>query len=441
MVFPMITPRMFLFFSAILVSPPVFAQSPTARVVLGASDVDMVSTAYIDGLLGPTVSQRDTLSIFDPRASGPNIAARGSIEASNSTFSPPSAVDVAANGRVALIIETLKPRSSSMKTLAQLESDPGNKLRAYDISNAANPRLLGEAEINTRPQAIAVNPAGNLAVIAGLTTANGLNFVDVGPKGIGRVQMVKLPVPVRSDLAFDAVNFVRWHPSGRFVAVHLTARNQIAFLSVNRAPDGAITLAPWGNIVGVNKFPFVGAFSPDGRKYFTSDMMWGTDVEGFFRTNQGLITSIRIAPADAVGDDIKHVTTAVSPGGLASESIAVSPDGTLLVALSLRNTGQLPKDPIYDPRASLSLFRIDPTNGELKLVRETLFEAVLPQGLAFDPSGAFLYVGVNEYVGENTPLKGAIEVWRVRAGNTPTLTRTTTRFRAPRGVHTVVVAR
>jgi hypothetical protein len=38
-------------------------------------------------------------------------------------------------------------------------------------------------------------------------------------------------------------------------------------------------------------------------------------------------------------------------------------------------------------------------------------------------------------------LKGAIEVWSVTAGDNPALTRTKTRFRAPRGIHTVVVAR
>jgi Lactonase, 7-bladed beta-propeller len=221
----------------------------------------------------------------------------------------------------------------------------------------------------------------------------------------------------------------------------MTFRNQIVFLAVNRAADGAITLAPWGNTVGVNKFPLTGAFSPDGRFYFTSDLMWGMDVEGFFRTNQGLITTIRVAPADASGEALRHVTTAVSPGGLATETIAVSPDGRLLAALSMRNTGQLPNDPIFDRRAGLSLYRIDAANGALSLVNETLFEAALPQGLAFDPSGELLYVGVNEYAGEEAHLKGAIEVWNVRSGDTPALTRTDKRMRAPRGVHTVVVVR
>jgi DNA-binding beta-propeller fold protein YncE len=427
--------------AVLLASAAAFAQTPTARFVLGVSDVDMVGTAYIDGRLGPSVLQRDTLSVFDPRMRGPNVAAIGSAHASNSVFSPPSVLDVAAGGRIALVIETLLPRGPQTTLLSELEAAPGNKLRAFDISTPDQPKLVGEADINVRPQAIAVNPAGDLAVVAGLTSASGLNFVEVLSTGLGRVQTVALPIPLRPDLVFEAVNFVRWHPSGRFLAVHLTFRNQIAFLAVNREADGSITLQPWGNMVGVNKFPLVGAFSADGRHYFTSDLMWGMDVEGFFRTNQGLITTIQVAAADAMGAAIRHVTTAVSLGGLATETIAVSPDGQLLAALSMRNTGQLVGDPLYDRQAGLTLYRIDPATGALSLVSETLFEAVLPQGLAFDPSGGFLYVGVNEYAGEETPLKGAIEVWSVRSGPAPQLTRTNTRFRAPRGMHSVVVVR
>jgi hypothetical protein len=75
------------------------------------------------------------------------------------------------------------------------------------------------------------------------------------------------------------------------------------------------------------------------------------------RPNQGLITTIRLAPADAEGDAVRHITTTVAPGGLASETLAVSPDSRLLAA-----------NPIFDPRAGLSLYQIDPATGELTLV-------------------------------------------------------------------------
>jgi hypothetical protein len=267
----------------------------------------------------------------------------------------------------------------------------------------------------------------------------GLNFVPVSARGLGEVQKVPLPLPPREDLRFETVSDVSWHPSGRYIAVHLTFRSQIAFFEVARADDGRVSLKPWGNTVLVNKFPFTGAFSPDGRHYFTSDLMWGPDVEGFFQVNSGLLTSIRVADPTSGHDRARHLVAAVALGGLNSETIAVSPDGRLLAALSLRNTGRLESEAFYDPRAALRLYRIDASTGELTLLGETLFEAVLPQGLAFDPSGSLLYVGINEYKGRPGLLKGAVEVWRVDGGAVPSLQRTDRRFRAPRGVHTLAL--
>jgi Lactonase, 7-bladed beta-propeller len=411
--------------------------APPARYLLSLSDTDMIGTAYVDGKLGAPEPLPDTLSVFDLRR--PGGAAVGSVGAPNSNFSPPKVMAVAAQGRVALVVETLPARTASMTLLSELEATPGDRMRAFDISNPTAPRLLGEAKVNARPQAVTVNPAGDLAVVAGLTPAMGLNFVPVSAAGMGAVQTVPLPVPARADLGFEAVNLVSWHPSGRFIAVHLTFRSQIAFFEVIRSTEGAISLRPWGNTVLVNKFPLNGTFSPDGKHYFTSDLMWGTDVEGFFQVNTGLLTSIKIADPSSSGDAVKHFVSAVVAGGLNAETIAVSPDGKLLAALALRNTGRLKSEATYDPKAALRLYRINATSGELTLVGETMFEAALPQGLAFDPSGAFLYVGVNEYGNETGPLKGAVEVWRVRQGATPSLQRTDQRFRAPRGVHTLAL--
>jgi DNA-binding beta-propeller fold protein YncE len=408
-----------------------------ARHLLALSDTDMVGTAYIDGLLGPAINQPDTLSVFDLSRS--NSAAVGRINASNSVYSPPRVLAVAAGGKVALVLETLPARAPGMTQLSELEAKPGNQLRAFDVSTPSQPRLLSEVQVNARPQAISVNPGGDLAIVAGLTPAMGLNFVRVSQTGISNVQTVELPVPARPDLGFEAVNMVSWHPSGRYIAVHLTFRSEIAFFEVRNDAQGKITLAPWGNRVQVNKFPLNGAFSPDGRWYFSSDLMWGPDVQAFFRVNQGLITSVRMASPDAPASAVNHQVAAVSPGGLSSESIAVSPDGRSLVALAMRNTGQLKNDPIYDKRASVLHFRIDSSNGTLTLLKETFFEAVLPQGLIFDPTGQFLYVGINEYEGEQTSLKGAVEVWRMTSGDQPSLQRTTQRFRAPRGVHSLAL--
>jgi len=104
-----------------------------------------------------------------------------------------------------------------------------------------------------------------------------------------------------------------------------------------------------------------------------------------------------------------------------------------------RTTGLPIESDLFDPKASVSLYAIDLETGELTAQDEVEFEALLPQGLAFDPSKQFLYVGMSEYFDDDAaPLKGSVEVWQVEDG---LLKRSDQRYRAPRGVHMVKVLR
>lgn len=406
------------------------AQSPQAKYILALSDVDMVATAYIDGNLGATVEQPDTLSIIPlPFTDNPQTT---TIEASNSVFSPPAVMDITPDGKLALVIETWQPRPQGATKLDELI--PGNTLRSFDVSNPNNPQSIGAVEVNTQPQAIDINPDGSLAAIAGLNIDEGLTFVALNGESLGNPQKFPLSLTKRPDLQTDGASFIQWHPSGRFLAVNLVDRAQVAFYEVISTNGNVTEVQPYGNIVQVNKHPLTGCFTPDGKYYITSDLQWGADVPGFFNVNRGTLTTIQVASLEE--EEQQNLTVAVAEGGLGAETIAVSPNSQLLVTSNMRNTGQLKSDPLYDSEASLNLYSINTTSGVLTKLREWKYEATLPQGLVFDPSGNYLYVGVNAY-NDNNPLQGGVEVWQVITGDNPQLKRTNTIVRAPRGVHTL----
>lgn len=405
------------------------AQSPQARYILALSDVDMVATAYVDGNLGTTVEQPDTLSIIPvPFTDAPLTT----IEASNSVFSPPAVMDVTPDG-IALVIETWQPRPQGATKLDELI--PGQTLRGFDLSDPNNPQPIGAVAVNTQPQAIDISPDGSFAAIAGLDISEGLTFVAIEGKRLGQPQKFPLNLPERPDLQTDGATFVQWHPSGRFLAVNLVDRAQVAFYEVISTNGNVADVRPYGSIVQVNKYPLTGCFTPDGKYYITSDLQWGADVPGFFGVNRGTLTTIRVASPEE-GSDRQNFAVAVAQGGSASETIAVSPDSQFLVTSNMRNTGLLESDPLYDPEASLNLYRLDSPSGILTKLGEWKYQATLPQGLVFDPSGDYLYVGVNAYSDDN-PLQGGVEVWQVLKGDNPQLKRTNTIVRAPRGVHTL----
>lgn len=411
--------------------------TPQAQYVLSLSDVDMVGTAYEDGQLGPIVPQPDTLSVFDPQ----QAEAVATIPASNSVASPPSVLAVSPDGQFAAVIETLEPRPEGAITLEELEQAEGNMLRIFSLNDPTAPEFVSEVEVPVRPQAVHFNGAGDLLAVVGLSSENGMTLIPFNDGQLSQPQTFPMELTERSDLPFDPAHSVRFHPTADIVAINFTLRNQVIFFQIDRSVSGEVTgVEQWGNIVATNRFPFMGRFTSDGRYYITSELMWGPDVPRFYGyRGQGTLTTIAVAPLETPSDAAQHQLVAVTSGGFQSETLAISDDGTLLAISNMRTTGLPIESDLFDPEASVSLYAINQETGELTKQDEVGFEALLPQGLAFDPSNQLLYVGVSEYFNDDAaPLKGSVEVWRIDSGS---LERTDIRYRAPRGVHVVKVLR
>jgi 6-phosphogluconolactonase (cycloisomerase 2 family) len=412
------------------------AQVSTSNEFLAVlSDTDMVPTVYETGELGPVdPNHRDTLSII----ALPIDASRrpAAIEVSNSTYGPPGALELS-TGRFAFVAETFRRRSDGATRLNQLVQ--GNAIRSLDLRDD-RPVVIDTVEIGTQPQAIQISPSGDLIVAITVDADRELAFVPVRDGRFGAVVRFGLDLPPSSGLIPLKSTWVQWHPSGRYIAVNLVDRAQVAFYEVVRSDDGSVSaLRAWGNRVQTNKFPFVGRFSPDGRFYVTSDLQWGIDTKGFYGVQEGILTTIRVADVGAAGDAARHTVPHIALGAWASETILFSPDGRFLVTSNLRGTGKPDGDPDWTDVSSVSLYEMDRQTGRLTRRGEWPFDAVLPQGLAFDRTGSTLFVGVNRYRSEQAGRGGAVEVWRLRTDGMPRLERTPERIGLPAGVHTLAV--
>jgi 6-phosphogluconolactonase (cycloisomerase 2 family) len=415
-------------------SLPVCAQQSFLAVL---ADTDMVPTVYETGELGPADPRhRDTLAtIALPLAAG---ARPTMIDVSNSVYGPPGGLALSRDARFAFVAEILQPRPAGTTKLSEMVA--GNVIRSVDLRRERGPAIIDTVDVGTQPQAIALNPSGDLVVAMTTDIDRELSFVPVRDGRFGQVKRVGLGLPPSSGLIPLRSTWVEWHPRGRYIAVNLVDRAQVAFYEILRGADGSVAeVRPWGNRVQVNKFPFIGRFSPDGRFYVTSDLQWGIDTKGFYGVREGILTTVRTAEVGTNGDAAHHTVPHIALGGWGSETMAFSPDGRFLVTSNLRGTGKPAGDPDRTEQASISLYEQDPASGRLVHRGEWTFDAVLPQGLAFDRSGEMLYVGVNRYPGEaGTELGGAVEVWRMVVGDNPRLERTNERVRLPAGVHTIV---
>ncbi|RVB75495.1 hypothetical protein EN885_18885 [Mesorhizobium sp. M6A.T.Cr.TU.014.01.1.1] len=399
------------------------------------SDLDMVPTVYETGELGPPAPHYlDTLSIItSPTERSRSVAM---MEVSNSTYGPPGALDVSLDGRFVFVAETFRQRPERATRLDELQQ--GDTIRSLRL-DGGHSSAVDSVRIGIQPQAIHLNPAGDLIAAITVDAEHELTFVPVREGRFGPVSSFGLDLEPSTGFIPLKATWVQWHPSGRYIGVNLVDRGQVAFYEVLRGKDGAVSaIRPWGNRVQTNKFPFIGRFSPDGRYYITSDVQWGIDATGFYGVQEGILTTVRLADVGATGDAARHTVPHIALGGWGAETIAFSPDGRFLVTSNLRGTGKPDGSRDWTEHASLSLYQLDTETGRLSPHGEWPLEGVLPQGLAFDRTGQKLFVGVNRYRNDEAPLGGAVEIWQITTEGRPALAPTSDRIRLPAGVHTII---
>ncbi|WP_455873337.1 hypothetical protein [Rhizobium yanglingense] len=216
----------------------------------------MVPTVYETGHLGPVDPYHtDTLGII---ASPSGSATPGLTRVSNSTYGPPGALDVSADGRIVFVAETFEKRPEGATRLDELPQ--GNTVRSLRVEGVQATEI-DSVSIGTQPQAIHLNPAGDLIVAITVDAEKELAFVPVRDGQFGEVARFGLGLEPSTGFIPLRSTWLQWHPSGRYVAVNLVDRGQVAFYEIVRAANGSVAVVrPWGNRVQTNKFPFVGQF-------------------------------------------------------------------------------------------------------------------------------------------------------------------------------------
>ncbi|MER9593323.1 hypothetical protein [Mesorhizobium sp. M0244] len=428
--------------SSVTAEPSDLVGRISAGRIAVVSDGDFVAQTYATGQLAPReADHRDVLTVLSA-VDGKVVT--GTMPLSNSVTAAPEVLQLSEDGRTAFVTERLGERPREGDTVRDLP--PGWRLFAVDLSDSAAPRLAGTAEIATFPEALSVSPdGGRVAVVSNTPEASFVQIVGYGDDRFGpvaRFDLAGLGVTGSASTPRGGVTAtnVHWHPSGRFIAVNINTQNRVAFFEVidNAGRPG---LRPWGNIVDVGADPFVGRFTPDGRHYLTSN--WGpnftaANLEGRIPQTRSSISVVRLADPATSAAAARHDLVAGAETDLSAEGIAVSPDGRLVATVNMRGTAFLPGTPRFDREASVSLLSFDPATGAIAKIADYPFEAVLPEGGAFDRTGDHFLATVFQGH-EGSDLGAGLEVFRVVNGERPSLERLG-RVPLPHGAHHVDLA-
>jgi DNA-binding beta-propeller fold protein YncE len=409
----------------------------SARGLLVISDADMAATAYGDAVLRRTPGQADTLSVLDTRGA-PKLVA--TLPVSNSVIGWPEVLDVSPDGRFAYVAETRGTPAPEVEKMQQVFTDfpAGKWLTVVDVSQLDAPRQVQQMALGSNLGAARVSRDGRQ--LASVSTDAGKELVLATLEGglVKHLDHFALDVR-RSSKSRQGARSVAWHPSGDVVAVNVADR-EVQFISIRRNAEGRPTAVQMlGQPVVVGQTLSSGHFSHNGKFFVVPDVGWGDNASAtdFLFNSAGQLVVIAF---DAAG---QHRVAHKADVGLSPESMAISNDGKLLVAVNMNRTYLPDSFPArFWPkrqRSSLTLASFDDNTGEVKRLQEIEFDGLLPENAVFDTQGKGLAVVSYEQRGD-AQRKGRVAFWNVVSNNgTTKLEDTGHHISVTRGAHDLAV--
>ncbi len=427
-------------------SPPSRAITPErpgyfdfgGRYLVSISDADMLASAYIDNQLGERqADSTDTLSVIPLGVPAEQLAAV-KLPVSNSVGAWPNCLALTPDGKTAFVTETFAPAPAGAKLRSDLPA--GRLLSVIDLANPRQPRVISRQELGNRPMAISVHPQGDWLAVSLSEPNRQIALIPWRNGQLGEPTFHALP---GIDDADAHTPHLEWHPSGRFLGVTFPNRNQAMFYEVERSRANQPTLRQWGNPITTGKFPGVGHFTPDGRHFVTTDLLWGQEFEGktdldpsSYEALRGHLTVIRFAQVANLSGEVLHQVVSTAPVGGSAEEFAISPNGRFVVALNMEASFMPWNDERLTWYSSLTLLTLNSTTGRLTPVGTFPFEGILPEGISFDTTSNYLAVAIFDHF---NPARrgGSIDFWRLTQTDIPMLVKTDLSLPVVRGAHVV----
>jgi DNA-binding beta-propeller fold protein YncE len=329
---------------------------------------------------------KDSVVILDlANPEQPKIVA--TLPLKNSVVGPPVNLDIAPNGDIALVADSI----NVVKDGDKLKSVPDDKIYVIDLK--ANPPKLAATltlKAGSQPSGLSFSPSGNLALVANRADKS-ISVLAVNGTDVKLVDTVPMG---------DEVSHVVFTPDGKHALATKFTAHKLALLDV--AGD-KVTYTKVDLPMGL--YPYNVAVVPPGHIALTSD-------NGGAGSSDGSVDTASVIDLDAKPPRvIDRVVVGDGPEGL-----AVSPKGDVAVSVILAGSNN--KSAWYYHRnGHFAVLRIE---GNKVTKVGDIDAGGLPEGSAFTPDGRYLLVG--------NYLDSDLSIYRV---NGTTITDIGTRFKLP----------
>jgi DNA-binding beta-propeller fold protein YncE len=277
----------------------------------------------------------------------------------NTVIGPPTNLAVTRDESLALVANSLnyQPEGSGFKPT------PDNRVYVIDLK-AVPPKLIATVEVGKQPSGMAINRRGDLALIANRAD-NSISVLTINGQDVKLADTISLG---------DTVSAVAITPEGEHALVTKHAANKVAWLDI----DGQkVSYSKTDLAVGV--WPYNVQITADGRFGLTANQGNGGAPDG--GAGSVSVIDLKANPPHLVD----YVGVGPTPEGL-----AVSPTGSLAIALALNGSGAAPKGVWF--AAPNSIVDVLATEGGNVRKVGTSKAGRLAEGIAFSPDGGYLYV-------------------------------------------------
>lgn len=280
----------------------------------------------------------------------------------NSVYGPPTNLQITPDGRLGLVASSVSMQRES--EAAPWYAAPDDRLHVIDLTTDP-PSLVETISVGSQPSGIAINGAGDLALVANREGKSVTVLTIAGTKVsvIGTVE-------VGNEAAAVAIS-----PNGRRAFVTKNKVGKVGVLAI----DGAnVSYDPAQDMpVGAGVYPI--EVTPDARLALTGNTGGSP--------SDGNADSVSVIDADL---PVPKVVDWLGVGDT-PESLDIAPDGRHAAVSVVRGAAAPHASPNYTKTGLAVLLTIDP-EGSVRVTGAAEAGAVT-QGIVFSPSGRYVYLG------------------------------------------------
>jgi DNA-binding beta-propeller fold protein YncE len=308
---------------------------------------------------------KDTVSIIDiSDPVNPRIVANLPLE--NSIIGPPTNIAITPDNKLALVANSI----DVVKDGDNWKNTPDNKVYVIDLT-ASPPAVITTLQVGKQPSGLAINRAGNLALVANRAD-NSVTVLSISGKNVSIAGTVALAPP---DAPPQQPSAVAITPDGKHALVAKALANKVALLDI----DGTnVTYKGYDMVTGL--FPYNVQVTADGKLALVNH-------NGNAGIADGQVSTMGVI--DLTLDPPREVDQVVVGDG--PEGLAVSPTSGYAVTLPTNGSGGSVPDNAFFRHDHAVAVLLQSDGKTVHKVGQTEVGA-LAEGIAFSPDGRYVYV-------------------------------------------------